>query len=140
MAEGSLRHLALAKLDAPDLSARGFGEIWDEFDLARVLVRGGLALAEVLDLARQLAGGLVVLAEDHVRLDDAPSILVRGRDHSALDDGGVLYEDALDLERADAGAGGADHVVGTAHEPQVPVLVPVSPVPGQVVAISEDGL
>src|SRR3712207_4994643 len=51
----------------------------------------------------------------------------------------MLYEDALDLEGADAVAGREDHVVRAAHEPQVPVLVPVRPVAGEVVAVPEDG-
>src|SRR3712207_2832384 len=51
----------------------------------------------------------------------------------------MLYEDALDLEGADAVAGREDHVVRAAHEPQIPVLVLVRPVAGEVVAVPEDG-
>src|SRR3712207_4801371 len=138
MADSSLCHLALAKLDAADLAARGFGELADELDLAGILVRGGLRLAEVLYLAGEPVARFVVLADDDVRLDDAAAVLVRGRDHRALDDRGVLYEDALDLEGTDAVSGGEDHVVRAALEPQVTVLVPVGPVPREIVAASED--
>src|SRR3712207_5525630 len=102
MLHASLRHLPLTELDATDLAARGLGQLGDELDKAGILVRGGLGLAEVLYLPRQLVGGCVVLAEDHVGLDDAAAVLVRGRDDRALDDGRVLYKDALDLEGADA--------------------------------------
>src|ERR687897_53495 len=39
---------ALAKLDAPDLAARGLGQLFDELYLARILVGGRLRLAVVL--------------------------------------------------------------------------------------------
>src|SRR5215211_4834722 len=140
MADSSLCRLALTELDATDLAARRLGKLGDELDLSRILVRGGLGLAEVLYLARELIRRFVVLAENDVRLDDATAVLVRRWDHRALNDRLVLYEDTLDLEGTDAVAGGEDHVVRPAHEPQVPVLVPVRPVSGQVVTVPEDGL
>src|SRR3712207_9081489 len=104
-------HLALPQLDAPDLAARRLRKLWDELDVAGMLVRGGLGLAEVLYLPRQLVGRLAVLGHDDIGLDDAAAVLIRGRNHRALDDGRVLYEDAFDLEGTDAVAGGEDHIV-----------------------------
>src|SRR5215216_3298089 len=140
MAEAVLCHLALTQLDAPDLAARGLWELADELDAARLFVRGGLGFAEVLYLPREPVRRFVVLAEDDVSLDHAPAVLVRRGHHRALDDCLVLDEDALDLEGPDAVAGREDDVVRAPHEPQVPVLVPVRPVSGEVVAVPEDRL
>src|ERR671921_624040 len=60
---GRLGLFALPQLDAPDLAARGLGELFYELDLARVLVGGGLTLAVVLYLRDQVLARLVVGGE-----------------------------------------------------------------------------
>src|SRR5918994_396203 len=133
MLAGRFSFLALAELDPSDLAAGGLWQLFYELYLARVLVGGGLALAVVLDLPYQLVARIVVGGEDHVRLHHAAPFLVGHGYHGALGDRRVAYEDVLDLERPDTVAGREDHVVRAADEPDVPVLVPSSPVSGQVV-------
>src|SRR5215210_3048439 len=140
MPEAFLCHLALTQFDAPDLAARGLWELADELDAPGILVRGGLGLAKVRYLPREPIRRFVVLADNDVRFDHAPAVLVRRGHYRALDDRLVLDEDALDLEGPDAVAGREDHVVRAPHEPQVSVLVPVRPVAGEVVAVPEDCL
>ena len=63
------------------------------------------------------------LGEDDERLDDVATQLVRRRDRGRLAHRRMLQARRLDLERADAVAGGDDHVVGAALVPVVAVLV-----------------
>src|SRR5918997_2309787 len=137
---GRLGLLALPQLDAPDLAARGLGELFYELDLARVLVRGGLALAVVLYLPDQVLAWLVVGGEDHERLDQVPPLFVGHSHYGALGDRRVAYEDVLDLERPYTVSGGENHVVRAPHEPEVAGLVPGRSVAGEVVAVLHNGL
>src|ERR687898_117990 len=137
---GRLGLLALPQLDAPDLADRGLGELFYELDLARVLVRGGLALAVVLYLPDQLLARLVVGGEDYERLDQVPPLFVGHSHYGALGDRRVAYEDVLDLERTYTVPGGENHVVRASHEPEVAVLVPGRSVAGEIVAVLHDGL
>src|SRR5215210_6615258 len=132
--------LSLAQLDATDLAASRLGEVADELYMTRILVRGRVRLAVVLDLLRQLLRRLVVIANDYVRLDDASPVLVGHGHDGALDDRGMLDEDALDLKGSDAVTGREDDIIGTAHKPEVAVSVPISPVAGQVVAVTKNRL
>src|SRR3954451_25329790 len=116
-------HLALAQLDAADLPGEGLREVVDELDLARVGV-GGQAVADVaLDVLDEVVGLLVALGEHDERLDDVALDLVGRGDGGCLLDGRVLEAGRLDLERADALAGGDDHVVDAAGVPDVAVLL-----------------
>src|SRR5919107_385811 len=99
---GRLGLLALPQLDAPDLAARGLGELFYELDMAWVLVGGG---------------------EDYERLDQVPPLFVGHSHYGALGNRRVAYEDVLDLKRPYAVPGGEDHVVRATHEPEIPVLV-----------------
>src|SRR4028119_1465596 len=121
-----------------DLAARRLREFFYELDLARVLVRRGEGLAVGLYLRLQPFRRLVLGAEHDEGLDDAAPVRVRRGNDGALDDGRVLDQDALYLERADTIAGREDHVVRTPHEPQVAVRVSVGPISGEVVAVPED--
>ena len=76
-----------------------------------------------LSVRRRLAAVL----EDDEGLDDLHRDRVRLADHAGLGDGRVLHQDALDLERADQVAGGLDHVVRAADEPEVAVRDHASP-------------
>src|SRR5918993_740980 len=107
-----LHLLALAELDPPNLAARRFREVGDELYAARVLVRGGVRLAVVLNVLRQGVGRLVVLAHDDVSLHHAAPVLVRRGYDGALDYRGVLDQNALHLERPDAVAGDEQGVLG----------------------------
>src|SRR5918994_3058046 len=135
-----LHLLALAELDSPNLAARRFREVGDELYAARVLVRGGVRLAVVLNVLRQGVGRLVVLAHDDVSLHHAAPVLVRRGYDGALDYRGVLDQNALHLERPDAVAGRENNVVRSAHEPEASVGVPVGPISGQIEAVAEGQL
>ena len=86
--------------------------------------------AEVL--ARPVAG-----AQRHERLDDFSGDRIGHPDDAGLDHRRVLHHHALDLERTDEVAGGLDHVVGAADEPQPPVGVAAGDVSGEVPATGE---
>ena len=62
--------VVLADQLALDLAADGLGQLVDELDDARVLVRGGRVLDVVLQLLVQLVGGLVAAREHDRGLDD----------------------------------------------------------------------
>src|SRR6266540_7078423 len=59
-----------AELHPADLPAHGLRELRHELDLARVLVRGGDALAVFLELTDQVRAGLVARRQDHVRSEE----------------------------------------------------------------------
>src|SRR5215207_10478211 len=110
------------------LPARRARQRGGELDDARVLVRRGLGLDVLLQLAREPLGRIVSVAEHDDGADDAAALVVGGGDDRRLDDGGVSGEDRLDLERPDPVAGRDDHVVGAALEVQEAVGVGVDAV------------
>ncbi len=62
------------------------------------------------------------------RVHDVPALGVGPGDRGRLHHGGVRAERGLDLDRPDAVAGGDDHVVRTALEPELPVVVAIGAV------------
>src|SRR3954469_5117232 len=67
-----------------DLAAGGLRQGVDELDDARVLVRRGLALHVVLQLARQGVARRVALAQHDHRAHDGTALLVGRRDRGGL--------------------------------------------------------
>ena len=108
---------------APDLAARRLGQLGGELDDARVLVRRGLGLDVVLQLARERVGGRVAVAQHDDGAHHGAALVVGGGDHRGLGHRGVLDERRLDLEGADPVAGGDDDVVVAALEEQEAVVV-----------------
>src|SRR5439155_25228076 len=70
-------------------------------------------------------------------LDDLHRDRVRLADNPRFGDGGMLDQDAFDLEGADEMAGRIDYVVGPADEPEVAFLILTGPVTGDVPAVAE---
>ena len=93
--------------------------------------------AKAEQLAAQLVARLVAVLQRDERLDHLAGHRVGLADHAGLGDGRVLHQRALDLERADQVAGGLDHVVGAADEPEVAVGVAPGEVAGEVPAAGE---
>ena len=75
--------------------------------------------------------------EHHERLDDARAVRVGLADDSRLHHGGMLDQHRFDLERPDPVARRDDHVVGSADEPEVALLVLDGAVAGEVPAVAE---
>src|SRR5438445_7985413 len=124
--------LSLAQLDPADLAADRLRQLADELDLPGVLVRRGDRLHVLLEVRRQLVGGIVSGRQHDERLDDRSAHGIALGDHGCLRAGGVLDQRALDLEGPDPVAGGDDHVVGAADEPERAVTVDVGAVAGHV--------
>ena len=93
-----------------------------------------------LNLFLQLAAGLGARRKHNGGLDHlAPDGVRRGGD-GAFQHIGQLHNHALNLKGPNAVAGRLDHVIGAAHIPEVPVLVPPGGVAGVVHAIVPGGL
>ena len=93
----------------------------------------------VLQLAPKFLAGCSVAAQHHERLYDLTAHRVRLAHYRGLDHGRMLDEGAFDLERADTIAGALDHVVTTAHEPVVSVIVSHGAVAGEIPIALEAG-
>ena len=102
-----------------------------------MLVACRLRLHEFHDFLLKLLRRLVSLREDDGRLDCLPAVLVRDSRDRAFEDGGMLLEDALNLERADPVSGRLYEVVRAPDEPDVSVLVVFCRVAGVVQAVLE---
>src|SRR5207302_940102 len=100
-----------SQLDATNFPADGFGQFINEFDFARVFVRGGDLLAMLLQLMPQVVARRAVLAKDHECLHDQAADWIGFADDRCLDYGRMLDQSAFDLERPDAIAGTLDHVI-----------------------------
>src|SRR5213592_1282712 len=119
-APGGLRGGLVAQLAAQDLPARGLGQLVDELDLPRVLVRGHalLAVGDERLLVDAFTGD-----ERHVGLDGLAAVGVGDADDGRLADGLVPVQDVLDLARPDLVARGHDHVLLAVDEVEPAVLV-----------------
>ena len=115
------------QLHSADLPAARLRQLGEELDLARVLVRRGHALTWSWKLAHERVAAGMSGAQHDERLHDLPAVRVGLPDDRALRHRRVLEQGALDLERPDPVAGGDDHVVGAAGEPEVAVLVAQRP-------------
>src|SRR4051794_2876618 len=127
--------LSSAECRALHLSTRRLRQFVREVDDARVLVRRGLALDVVLELGGQRLGGRDAVAQHDDRAHDAAALLVGRGDDRRLRHRGVGNQRGLDLERADAVAGGDDHVVEAALEVEVAVVVTADAVAGVPTAV-----
>ena len=95
----------------------------------------------LLQLPGQVVAGLGTVAQDDDGAHRLAANLVGGRDRGGLGDGGVGEQRRLDLEGPDPVAGGDDHVVAAALEPEVAVLVlghAVAGAPGVARAVQEE--
>ena len=72
-------------------------QLFDEFDLTRVLVRRGGFPDVVLQLCDKLVGRFVTIGKDDECLDDVAPQLVRAGDSRALGYGIVFVQDRLHL-------------------------------------------
>src|SRR6476660_1912188 len=97
--------LPLAKLDSTDLPAHRLRKVFDELDLARILVRSGDFLHVVLELFCQLARSAVSGPQLDECFDDASTHRIRARDDGRLEHSGMREKGALHLERSDTIAG-----------------------------------
>src|SRR2546428_1313914 len=103
----------LAKLEALDLSGRGFRQAVDHFDPARIFPRSDRGLHVLLERRVELLARLAVL-QHHERLRLEQSVRVGGRDDRRLQDRGMADQRALDLEGRDPDTRHLEHVVGAA--------------------------
>src|SRR3954466_1847655 len=69
--------------------------------------------------------------------DNLAPPLVRQADHGDLRDGGMKRQTALDLDRRDILAAGDDHVIDASRDVDVPVLVRIAGIAGQVPTLAE---
>ena len=74
-------------------------------------------------------------SQDHVTHDGLTGGLVRRPDHGGLGDGRVVHEGRLHLGGGDAVPRDVHDVVYPAQQPEVPVLVDLGPVTGEVAAL-----
>src|SRR4051794_39846449 len=117
------RMLALAQLDAADLSRERLREVLHELDLPRIRVLGQPVTNEAADLAGQVVAGLMPFREHDERLHDVSAPLVGRRHRRGLAYRRMLDAGGLDLEWADSVAGRDDHVVRPSGVPDVAVLI-----------------
>jgi len=76
-----------------------------------------------LQLGHQRIARKAAVGQHDKGLDHRAALGVGLGHHGGVDDGGVLDQTVFDLARADAVAGGLEHVVGAALVPEVAVLV-----------------
>ena len=114
-----------------------FGQVLVERDHARRDGGAEPAAGEAEQLEAEVLARPVAGAQRHERLDDLAGDRIGHADHAGLDHRRVLHQHALDLERSDEVAGGLDHVVGAADEPQPAVGVAAGDVTGEVPATGE---
>ena len=95
--------------EALDLAGRGLRQFGDELDRARIFVGREPVLDEALELrfVDMLAG-----LQHHEGLGLGEPVGVGRADDGGLENGRVLDEGRLDLERADIDAADLQHVVG----------------------------
>ena len=94
-----------------------------------------MRLDVVLDLLLELLGADRSLRKNDARLDNLAANRVRSSAYAALENVRKLHDDALDLERSDAVAGGFDDVVLAADIPVEAVLILPCNVAGVVDAV-----
>jgi len=124
---------------AHDLARAGLGKIVGEADIVGLGDGADLRGDPVAQLLHQrvgLAGGPLTAAHDEgehrFTLD-----LVRLADDGGFGHPRVRHQRRLDLHRAQAMPGNVQDVVDAPHDPEIPVLVAVSAVAGDVVAVIE---
>ena len=88
----------------------------------------------------EVIGRVDVLVQHHIGLDHLPRNRVGNSDDARLDDGGVLHEDRLDLERTDQMPGRLDDVITTPDKPEIAFLVAASQISADIPAGGEAGL
>src|SRR3954453_18313738 len=125
---------SLAEPEPLQFAGRRPGELVDELDAPRVLVRGYLGLGEVLEFLGLRRRGRDPGTKHHERPDDLPPHLVGDADDAALHDIRVRHQRLFDLGAGDVVARRDDHVVVAALVPEVAVLVPDEGVAGDVPA------
>src|SRR6478735_1420484 len=136
-AESELLRRGLSHLDLADLAGDRHRVLVDDLDVARDLVVGELAGAE---LAQGLGGerrGAVLHADPRAQL--LAVLLVRDADDLGVEDVGVGVEELLDLARVDVLAAADDHVLDAAGDLDVAVIVHDADVAGVHPAVL-DGL
>ena len=124
--------LSCAEVNAADFATDRFGQLIEELDFARVLVRCSDTFAMVLQFAAQLFTGHMARAQHDECLDNHAASWVGFSYHRRLDYGWVFDQRTLDFERADAIARAFDDIIASAYEPEEPVLIAAGPVASQV--------
>ena len=117
--------------------SRGLGDVYKRQELdCRGLGDRPHLVADVVDQRpREGRARRLALAQDAVGLDDVAAQLVGHTDDRRLGHGRVADQGALDLGCAQPIAGDLDHVVDTADDPDVAVLVLAGAVAGQIPAL-----
>src|SRR5579863_8688119 len=124
---------AFAQVDAANLAADGLGQVVDEFDFARIFVRGGDPLDVLLQFEHQRFALIDPRLASHERLDDRSAVGIGTGHDGRFHHGWMFEEGALDLERADTVAGGSNHVVGAPDKPEIAVSVAIRLIAGEII-------
>src|SRR3989344_5991442 len=121
----SLGDFLVAQDKALQFAAWGFRQLADKFDFAGIRVRRQ-ALAHVLtQLFGQLRGCAVLRADHDEGLYQLGALRIGLSGHCGFHHRRGLDQCAFHIQRADAVAGGGDHVVATADEADAAVRVPL---------------
>jgi hypothetical protein len=126
----------VAQQAAHDLAGAGLGQLGHDHDRLGLGDRTDLlghVVAQVLDDARVVVGGVGVRAQDDEGHDGLTGGLVVGADDRGLGDPRVADQRRLDLGRRQAVAGDVHDVVDPAEQPDVALLVLLGAVAGEVV-------
>ena len=128
---------ALAELVPADLPAH-LRELVDEDDLARDLLVGERLRGVLAKLRLELLRSAVALRDHECPDEVAASLEVADADDCSRGDRGMAVENALDVVRAERPAARRDDVLGAADEREVPLVVDVGDVAGEV-PVAEEG-
>jgi hypothetical protein len=105
------------------LAAGRLRQFVDERDLTRIGMEREAGADMLLKFRFERVYGVHAGTEHDERLDDLGPFRVGLADNSDLSDGGMLQEDAFDIEWADAVARGRDYVVASSDEIEMSVSV-----------------
>ena len=122
----------LTQFDPSDFAANRFGQLRDEFNLARIFIWRGQLPHVRLQLLGQRLRRLVPWCQHDKRFDDRATHFIRARHYGRLGHGVVLDQRALHLEWPDAISSTNDDVVGPADKPKIAVFIPDAAITGDV--------
>ena len=88
----------IAQLEALNLPCRRFRQVGDEFDPARIFIRGEPAFDMLLQCCRQLRGVFYVRAKNDIRLGFNQAIFIGLRNDCGFEHGGVRSQCGFDFK------------------------------------------
>src|SRR5438132_5028416 len=77
----------------------------------------------LLEFARQFRGSSIARCQDNKSLDNLTAHFIGAGNHRGLGNGGMFFQCAFDLERADAITRADNHIVSAPHEPKIPIFI-----------------